>query len=124
MDFQAWTVNFSKLTAIHDSGFTLKWEGRAQDPSAVFPGRFPKTLNNIEQVRLLRCGVEFIAKSARRTAVADTRESACQRTPSGNFDRVAGNTFSSDRENNREILAANKPSRGVLSLKARSAERA
>ena len=96
MDYQAWTVNFSKLTATHDTGFTLQWEGRAQDPSAVHPGRFPKTLSSIEQVRLLRCGVEFIAQQSRQKKVAVTT---------------------------RPTVVKSTSNRGVLSLKSRTPER-
>jgi hypothetical protein len=64
MDFEAWTVDLKTLTATHSSGFRLEIEGNPKDPNAVNPGRFPKELSGIEQVRLLRTGVEAIAKAA------------------------------------------------------------
>ena len=91
MDYQAWTLDLKTLTATHASGFTLQWEGSAKDPSAVHPGRFSKELSAIEGVRLLRHGVEFIAKSA---ASATIKKSSY-------------------------IAPANKPKRPKLSLKSR-----
>ena len=72
MDYQAWTLDLKTLTATHTSGFTLQWEGSAKDPSAVHPGRFSKELSAIEGVRLLRHGVDFIAKSATLTTKIKT----------------------------------------------------
>lgn len=92
LDYDAWTMDESRLTATHSSGFTLQWEGSAKDPSAIHPGRFPKELSSIEQVRLLRIGVEFIAKSQR--AVAPKKS-----------------TY---------VAPANKPQRPKLSLKSKS----
>lgn len=64
MDFTAWTVDLASLSATHSCGFSLQVEGNPQDPSALFPGKFPAGLSSIEQVRLLRTGVEAIAKAA------------------------------------------------------------
>jgi hypothetical protein len=91
MDYQAWTLDLKTLTATHTSGFTLQWEGSAKDPSAVHPGRFSKELTAIEGVRLLRHGVEFIAKSAAPAMIKKTSY----------------------------VAPANKPNRPKLSLKPR-----
>jgi hypothetical protein len=92
LDYDAWTVDEGRLTATHDSGFTLQWEGSAKDPSAIHPGRFPKELSSIEQVRLLRLGVEFIAKS--QSPVAPKKSAY--------------------------VAPANKPQRAKLSLKPKA----
>ncbi len=101
MNFEAWTVDLSTLTATHDSGFTIEVEGDPKDPSAVNPGRFPKELSGIEQARLLRYGMEALAKAAKAKS-AGARANAPQKpayTP-----------------------PANKPKRPVLSLKKRDKE--
>jgi len=64
MNFDTWSVDLKTASATHESGFRLEVEGNPKDPSAVNPGRFPKELSGIEQVRLLRIGVEAIAKAA------------------------------------------------------------
>ncbi|AFU97611.1 hypothetical protein [Simiduia agarivorans] len=70
MDFDDWKVGGDGRSASHPSGFTLTIEGNPKDPSAVNPGRFPPGLSAIEQVRLLRHGVEAIASAAKRVAPA------------------------------------------------------
>jgi len=65
MNFDAWSVDLKTASATHESGFRIEIEGNPKDPSAVNPGRFPKELSGIEQVRLLRIGVEAIAKAAK-----------------------------------------------------------
>lgn len=98
MDFNDWTVDLSSLSATHACGLTLQVEGSPKDPSAVFPGKFPAGLTSIEQVRLLRTGVEAIAKAASATSTAP-RKSAYK-------------------------APANKPSRPLISLKKSSSENA
>jgi len=68
MDFDAWTINLSTLSATHESGFSIEIEGNPKDPSSVNPGRFPSNLSGIEQVRLLRHGMEAFAKEATKKA--------------------------------------------------------
>lgn len=68
IDFDDWDVNLKALSAVHSSGFTLSVEGSARNPSAVHPGPFPKHLSSLEQVRLLRHGVEAIAKAGKSEA--------------------------------------------------------
>lgn len=77
MDFEAWTVDLKTLTATHSSGFRLEIEGNPKDPHAVHPGKFPSGLSSIDQVRLLRTGVEALAaegKKARGTAATSPRK--------------------------------------------------
>jgi hypothetical protein len=96
MDFDAWTVDLKSLSATHDCGFRLEIEGSAKDPSAVHPGKFPAGLNGIEQARLVRTGVEALAKAASKKPAAPKKPA--YKAP------------------------ADKPKRPVLSLKKRQAE--
>lgn len=65
MDSSEWTIGADGRSATHSSGFTLSVEGNPKDPQGVNPGRFPAGLSAIEQVRLLRLGVEAIAAAAK-----------------------------------------------------------
>ncbi len=94
MDFSAWVVDLKTLTATHDSGFRLEIEGSPKDPSAVHPGKFPKGLSSIEQVRLVRTGVEALATEAKQ---------ARSKSPA-----VVKKAY---------VPPANKPKRDTLSLK-------
>ena len=100
MNFEAWTVDLSALTAVHESGFTIEIEGNPKDPSAVHPGRFPKELSGIEQARLLRLGMEAFAKAAKTQGAS---KPAVPKKPAYK-------------------APANKPKRPVLSLKKRAKE--
>ncbi len=95
MDFEAWTVDLKSLSARHECGFELDVEGNAKDPSAVNPGRFPAGLSGIEQVRLLRTGVEAIANAAKAQSLS----------------RVKAPSY---------VPPKNKPQRPKLSLKKKS----
>ena len=66
MDFNEWTLAPDGRSASHSCGFTLSVEGNPRDPQGVNPGRFPPHLSVIDQARLLRHGVEAIAKAAQR----------------------------------------------------------
>ena len=66
INFDDWEVNLDRLSATHSTGFTLSVEGSVKNPSAVHPGPFPKHLSALEQVRLLRHGVEAIAREGKR----------------------------------------------------------
>ncbi|WP_317932045.1 hypothetical protein [Halioxenophilus sp. WMMB6] len=68
IDFDDWDVNLETLSATHACGFSLSVEGSVRNPSAVHPGPFPKNLSSLEQVRLLRHGVEALAKAAKQGA--------------------------------------------------------
>ncbi len=50
-------------TANHASGFTIRIEGNPKDPSDVYPGKFPEGMSFVDQARLLRSGLEFLAKT-------------------------------------------------------------
>jgi hypothetical protein len=67
MNFEAWTVDLKTLSATHENGFRLEVEGNPKDPAAVHPGKFPPGLSSIEQVRLVRYGVEAIVKEAKNS---------------------------------------------------------
>ncbi len=114
MDFNAWVANLAAGTVTHESGFVLQVEGNPRDPSAINPANFPANLSFIDQARLMRCGLEFLAKAA-----ADT--------PGSYSSAVGGVTdiesLKSEATKEREALAkqfaerADKPERSVLSLK-------
>lgn len=72
MDFSAWVVDLKTFTATHASGFRLEIEGSPKDPSAVHPGKFPSGLSSIEQVRLVRTGVEALANEAKQARLRST----------------------------------------------------
>lgn len=95
MDFTAWKVDLSTLSASHESGFTIEIEGNPKDPSSVSPGRFPAQLSGVEQARLLRHGMEAIARAANKPSRPARPRKAAFTPP------------------------ANKPKRPVLSLKKR-----
>ena len=62
MNFDDWTADVAVSVATHSSGFTVRIEGNPKDPSEVYPGKFPDGLSFVDQARLLRCGLEFLAK--------------------------------------------------------------
>lgn len=63
MNFEDWTADLATGTATHISGFTIRIEGNPKDPSEVYPGKFPEGISYIDQARLLRSGMEFLAKA-------------------------------------------------------------
>lgn len=73
MDFENWTVAANGYSAEHVSGFRIEIEGNPKAPSAVHPVNIPKQLSSLEQVRLLRYGVESIIAEAK---LKTTRTSA------------------------------------------------
>lgn len=81
MNFDAWTVDLTTSSATHECGFKIELEGDPQDPFAVNPGRFPAELTSIEQVRLLRIGVEAIAKMAKESPLEKSRPKPAPRQP-------------------------------------------
>lgn len=119
MDYDAWVVDMAKGTVTHETGVILHFEGNPDDPTSVNPRNFPSGMPFLEQARLTRCGLEFLAKSAQdsnfvtsskgKTAVVMDIES-----------------LKSDAAREREALAkkfaerADKPQRSVLSLKKKS----
>ena len=70
MDYSAWSVDLKRRSATHSSGFRIEIEGNPRDPSAVHPGKFPAGTTSLEKVRLLRTGIEALAKAASRPAPA------------------------------------------------------
>lgn len=66
INFDDWEINLEAMSATHTCGFTLSVEGSVRNPSAVHPGPFPKHLSALEQVRLLRYGVEALAKASKK----------------------------------------------------------
>lgn len=113
MDFDAWVADLAAGIATHESGFTLQVEGNPRDPSAINPANFPANLSFVDQARLMRCGLEFLAKAAANGATS--------------YSSTAGETdiesLKSAATKEREALAkqfaerADKPNRSVLSLK-------
>lgn len=113
MDFDAWVADLAAVTVTHESGFVLHAEGDPNDPSAINPANFPAQLSFVDQARLMRCGLEFLARAA-----ADS--------PAG-YKAVRAATdiesLKSQAVKDREALAkqfserADKPERSVLSLK-------
>lgn len=111
MDFEAWVADLAAGTVTHQSGFVLHAEGDPNDPSAINPSNFPSQLSFIDQARLMRCGLEFLAKAAASSsynymgAVTDIE------------------SLKSQAVKDREALAkqfaerTDKPERSVLSLK-------
>lgn len=111
MDFDDWVADPAAGKAVHSSGFMLKVEGNPRDPSSVDPGKFPTELNFIEQARLLRCGLEFLAKSA--SGVGSETSWISSRATDVKSAAVKA------REAQAKRFAENpdKPKRSVLSLK-------
>lgn len=109
MNFNDWVADMASGTATHANGFTIRVEGNPKDPSDVYPGKFPDGINFVEQARLLRSGLEFLAKSA------GTAPSSWQSSPIEDA--------KADAIKAREALAKrfaerpDKPQRTVLSLK-------
>lgn len=114
MDFDAWVANLAAGTATHESGFVLQVEGDPRDPSAINPANFPANLTFVDQARLMRCGLEFLAKAS---ASSPTSYS------SSNGGAADIESLKSEATKEREALAkqfadrADKPERSVLSLK-------
>lgn len=110
MDFEAWVADLAAGTATHESGFVLQVEGNPCDPSAINPAHFPANLSFVDQARLMRCGLEFLAKAAHNN-------------PSTYSSATDIESLKSEATKEREALAkqfaerADKPERSVLSLK-------
>lgn len=112
MNFDDWTSDLAVGTATHASGFTIRIEGNPKDPSDVYPGKFPEGLSFVDQARLLRSGLEFLAKSG------GSAPTSWQSSPAQDA--------KSEAIKAREELAKrfaerpDKPQRSVLSLKKNS----
>lgn len=107
MNFEQWTLDVAAGTATHESGFSLRIEGSPRDPSDVYPGKFPAGMSFPDQARLLRAGLEALAKAGK-----DKDAWVLPKTE-----------LISDAARKREELAKqfaereDKPKRSVLSLK-------
>lgn len=114
MDFDAWVADLAAGTATHESGFVLQVEGNPRDPSAINPANFPANLSFVDQARLMRCGLEFLAKAAANSPTSYS-------STSGGVTDIE--SLKSEATKEREALAkqfaerADKPERSVLSLK-------
>ncbi|UTA46397.1 hypothetical protein L1F30_09445 [Simiduia sp. 21SJ11W-1] len=83
MDFEDWVVGPDGQSAKHSSGFTITVDGNPRDPQGVNPGKFPQGLSVIDQARLLRLGVEAIARAAKQKAAPRPKPAM----PKSNVDR-------------------------------------
>lgn len=100
-NINGWSIAPNGRKAQHESGFTVEVEGNPADPHSVNPGKFPQGLSAIEQVRLLRMGVEAIAQVAKQGNGMGRKPQAASRRPV-------------------YTPPANKPARAKLSLKKKS----
>ena len=116
MDYDAWVVDLAKGTVTHESGVILHFEGSPEDPSSVNPRNFPSGMPFLEQARLTRYGLEFLAKAAQSSSGFVASSAAVTDIES----------LKSEGARQREALAkkfaerADKPQRSVLSLKKKS----
>lgn len=112
MNFDDWTADLAAGIATHASGFTIRIEGNPKDPSEVYPGKFPEGISFVDQARLLRSGLGFLAKNS------GTTPKSWQSSPVQDA--------KSEAIRAREELAKrfaerpDKPQRSVLSLKKNS----
>jgi hypothetical protein len=74
MNFEDWTVDLNTASATHACGFRVEVEGSLKEPSEVNPGRFPKELDGLAKVRLLRCGVDAIIAAAKQQKAAPAKK--------------------------------------------------
>lgn len=118
MDFDAWEADLAAGTATHASGFVLKIEGNPRNPSSVDPGKFPPELSYADQARLLRCGMEFLARAAASEGGA-THYSSKTGYARADDPRMAA-IKAREAEAKRYAERADKPQRSVLSLKKSS----
>ncbi len=65
MNYDQWVVSDDGRSASHSCGWSIRIEGNPANPSEVCPGSAPKDLGALEQARLLRHGLEAIAKAAK-----------------------------------------------------------
>lgn len=116
MNFDAWVADLAAGTATHETGFVLQVEGDPRDPSAINPANFPANLSFVDQARLMRCGLEFLAKAA----ASNPGYTAYNTATRGPTDIES---LKSEATREREALArqfaerADKPVRSTLSLK-------
>ncbi len=115
IDFEDWDVDLKKLSATHSCGFTLTIEGSVRNPSVVHPGPFPKHLSALDQVRLLRHGVEAISKAGKE-------DSSFRDAPSNRrYDR--SNSSPKVVKKPSTAIKSNRAKKPILSLKKKSSEK-
>ncbi len=112
MNFDDWVADMATGTATHASGFSIRIEGNPKDPSDVHPGKFPPELSFVAQARLLRSGLEFLAKSAAATGSQSWISSP---ESDAKTEAIKAREELAKRFAERE----DKPQRSVLSLKKR-----
>ncbi|WP_039913402.1 hypothetical protein [Cellvibrio mixtus] len=112
MNFDDWTADLAIGTATHANGFTIRIEGNPKDPSEVYPGKFPEGISFVDQARLLRSGLEFLAKAG---------NSAPKSWQSNPAQDVKTEAIKAREELARRFAERpDKPQRSVLSLKKNS----
>lgn len=67
MNYDQWVVGDDGLSASHACGWSIRIEGNPASPSEVCPGSVPRDLDALEQARLLRHGLDAIAKAAKQS---------------------------------------------------------
>lgn len=68
MDFDAWNVDLKTASAFHSTGFRLIVEGNPVHPQGVIPSHFPENVTALEQVKLIRSGLEAIISAAKESS--------------------------------------------------------
>lgn len=115
MDFTDWVADLAAGTATHSSGFVLQIQGDPRDPSAVDPGKFPPELSFAEQARLLRSGLEFLARQA--------NQSPTQWQSSSRSEDARARAIKAREQQAKQFAErVDKPQRSVLSLKKNKAD--
>lgn len=112
MNFDDWIADLATGTATHPSGFSIRVEGNPKSPSDVHPGKFPDNLNFVEQARLLRSGLEYLAKTA-----SDSGSHSWISAPASDAKTEA--IRAREELTKRFAEREDKPQRSVLSLKKR-----
>lgn len=119
MDYDAWVVDMTKGIVTHESGVILHFEGSPEEPTSVNPRNFPAGMPFLEQARLTRCGLEFLAKSVQEGGYSGAYQAKTAAV-------TDIDSLKSEGARQREALAkkfaerADKPQRSVLSLKKKS----
>jgi len=65
MNYSNWTVSEDGQSAQHESGWDIRIQGHPKNPYEVSPGSLPTGINGLDQVRLLRYGLEAIATACK-----------------------------------------------------------
>lgn len=65
MNYSNWTVSEDGQSAQHESGWDIRIQGHPKNPHEVSPGSLPNGITGLDQVRLLRYGLEAIAAACK-----------------------------------------------------------